>query len=531
MSAISSVSAESKFPLPEPREVGLASRSLGALKWNYLGSLAKILSQLAIGIVLARLLGPEPFGLVAIAWLMLGLGNLLADFGLSAALIQKPQISSRDIRYVFTLQMMSGLMLALIAVSTASWVAAFFGREEAAEVLRWMSLLFLLQSFGQTATALLRRDLDHKRVQILQVASYLGAYLLIGLPLALTGAGVWALISAQLAQVGLYALAAYLGVRHSLVPALKADQSGMFGFGSKVLLSNLSSWGYLSLDAAIIGRMLGVVDLGLYNRSMNLLASPMFAVVATLQGVLFPLYSRLANRVEEARRVYPGSVCLLAILIFPTFAAIAAIPDTTILALYGRDWSAAIPLITPLALCMPVYAVMALGGPLMLGLGRAGMEAGMQAIGLIVMVAVVIAAAMESLAAVAWAVLMVYLLRALLVTRLATGLVGLKWIAIVSALAGPTLLAGLAAAVASAADWLLSAQHPVVRLFIDLGIAAATVVALILLLGRRVLCIEAKHLLWQARSHLPGVLQEWVRRWCELDMSPQPTTRNIQSRE
>lgn len=531
MSAVSSVSADSEFPLAEPREAGLASRSLGALKWNYLGSLAKVVSQLAIGILLARLLGPEPFGLVAIAWLVLGLGNLLADIGLSAALIQKAQISSRDIRYVFTLQMLSGLMLALIAAGTASWVAAFFGREDAAEVLRGMSLLFLFQSFGQTATALLRRDLNHKRVQILQVASYLSAYILIGLPLALNGAGVWALVFAQLAQVGSYALAVYLSIRHALIPSFQADQSGMFGFGSKVLLSNLSSWGYTSLDAAIIGRMLSIVDLGLYNRSMNLLASPMFAVVATLQGVLFPLYSRLANRIEEARRVYPGSVCLLAILIFPTFAAIAVIPDTTILALYGREWSAAIPLVTPLALCMPVYAVMALGGPLMLGLGRAGMEAGMQAIGLIVMVVAVIAAAMESLAAVAWAVLIVYLLRALLVTRLATGLVGLKRAALVSALAGPVWLAGVAAAVASTADWLSGAQHPVVRLFIDLGIAAATVVALILLLGRRVLCVEAKHLLWRARSLLPGVLQKWVRSWCELDINPQPTTRNIQPRE
>jgi PST family polysaccharide transporter len=363
------------------------------------------------------------------------------------------------------------------------------------------------------------------------VASYLSAYILIGLPLALNGAGVWALVCAQLAQAGSYALAVYLSVRHALIPSFKADQSGMFGFGSKVLLSNLSSWGYTSLDAAIIGRMLGVVDLGLYNRSMNLLASPMFAVVATLQGVLFPLYSRLANRIEEARRIYPASICLLGVLMLPIFAAIAVIPETTILALYGDKWSAATPLITPLALAMPVYAILALGGPLMLGLGRAGKEAVTQTLGLVVMVIAVIAAARISLVAVAWTVLLVYLLRALLVTRLAVQVSGLDGAAIVRALAGPAWLAGLAAAVAGSVDQLSTAQHPVLRLIIDLGITGAVVAALIFLLGRRVFCIEAKHLLWQARPHLPGVLQEWVRRWCELDMSPQPTTRNIQSRE
>lgn len=515
------MSVEPKLPLSSPPVAGLAGRSLGALKWNYLGTLTKVLSQLAIGILLARLLGPEPFGLVAIAWLVLGLGNLLADFGLSAALIQKTQISSRDIRHIFTLQMLSGLALTLIAVGTASWVATFFGREDAAQVLRWMSLLFLFQSFGQTATAILRRDLNLKRVQILQVLSYLTSYIALGIPLALNGAGVWALVWAQLAQSSSYALAAYLSVRHSLLPSIKSDQRGLCGFGSKVLLSNLSSWGYLSLDTAIVGRMLGVVDLGLYNRSMNLLASPMYAVVATLQGVMFPLYSRLNDQIDDVRRIYLASVCILAVFIVPAFAAIAVIPDTTIQAIYGVNWSAATVLVTPLALAMPIYAVLALGGPLMLGLGRAGMEASAQALGLLIMVLIVIAAARISLAAVAWAVLLTYLLRALLVTRLAIGLVGLRGFSVVRALAGPILLGVLAAVVAGSVDYLMSGQHPVIRLMADIGMAAAVVVVVIWLLGRWVFCIEAKHMIWQARFHIPVALQALVRQWCEADLNSQ----------
>lgn len=519
MAVNSSKSYKSKLSQPNPPAVGLAGRSLGALKWNYLGTLTKILSQLVIGIMLARLLGPEPFGLVAIAWLVLGLGNLLADFGLSAALIQKPQISTRDIRHIFTLQMLSGLVLTLIVAGTASWVAAFFWREDAAQVLRWMSLLFLFQSFGQTASAILRRDLNHKRVQMLQVLSYLTSYIAIGIPLALYGAGVWALVCAQLAQSASYALAVYLSVRHSLLPSLKPDQPGLFSFGSKVLLSNLSSWGYLSLDTAIVGRMLGIVDLGLYNRSMNLLASPMYGVVSTLQGVMFPLYSRLTNRTEDVRRMYIASICILAVLVMPAFAAIAAIPDTTIQALYGANWSAATGLVTPLALAMPIYAVLALGGPLMLGLGRAGMEATAQALGLLIMALIVIVAAQISLGAVAWAVLLAYLLRALLVTRLTIGLVGLRGLSVVRALAGPVLLGVLAAAVAGSVDYLMSGQHSVIRLIADIGLAAAVVAVTTWLLGRWVFCIEAKHVIWQARPHIPVVFQALIRQWCEADLN------------
>lgn len=506
-------------PTPQPPSntlsSGLARRSIGALKWNYLGTGVKIASQLVIGIVLARLLGPEPFGLIAIAWLMLGLGNLIADSGLSVALIQKPQISARDIRYVFTVQMLAGLALTLLAVIASPWIAAFFGRADAAHVLGWMSLLFVLQAFGQTATALLRRDLDHKRVQLLQVFSYLAAYLLLGLPLAFSGLGVWALVIAQLTQTILYSTVAYLSVRHSLFPTFRAEQSGLFRFGSKILGSNLTSWGISYFDSAIIGRMLGMVELGFYNRSMNLLASPMNAAVSTLQGVLLPFYSRLQGRTGDARDTYVATICFLSAVLAPAFAAIAAIPETTMLAVYGQQWQAAAVLITPLALAMPVNAMLALGGPMMQGLGRAGMEAASQGVGLIVLIIAVIAAARISLAAVAWAVLGVYLLRAWLVTRLAAGLVLAPASAFLRALVGPVLLAVLAASLTWSADHWLAASltHPGVRFVVVMGAAAITVMLAIGLWGRWIFCAEAKTLMHKARPHLAPRMGSLLLRW------------------
>lgn len=494
---------------------GLAKRSIGALKWNYLGTGGKIVSQLVIGILLARMLGPEPFGLIAIAWLMLGLGNLVADSGLSAALIQRQQISSRDIRYVFTLQMLAGLGLTLLAVLASPWIATFFGRADAASVLRWMSLLFVLQAFGQTSAAMLRRNLDHKRVQLLQVFSYLASYLLLGLPLAFSDMGVWSLVIAQLTQAGLFAVSAYLSVRHSLRPTLRADQLGLFKFGSKVLGSNLTSWGISYFDSAIIGRMLGMTDLGFYNRSMNLLASPMNAAVSTLQGVLLPFYSRLQGRVDDARDTYLAAICILSAMLAPAFAAIAAIPETTVLAIYGQEWQAAIVLITPLALAMPVNAVLAMGGPMMIGMGRAGMEASSQGFGFIVLVIAVVAAARISLAAVAWAVLAVYLLRAWLVTRLAARLVTAQSSSLFRALAGPLLLGAMAALAAWLLDhWLaIPLIHPGVRLIAVIGAVASVTLLSIVVWGNWIFCAEAKALLLKARPHLTPRLGGLLLRW------------------
>lgn len=494
---------------------GLARRSLGALKWNYLGTGIKVLSQLVIGIVLARLLGPEPFGLIAIAWLVLGLGSLIADSGLGVALIQKPHISPRDIRYVFSLQMLAGILLTLLTLAFAPAVAVFYDRPDAAVVLRWMSLLFVIQGFGQTAAALLRRDLDYKRVQLIQVATYLFAYLLLGLPLAYSGYGVWALVIAQLTQTASNTLALYMSVRHPLWPALHADQAGLFRFGFKVLGSNLTSWGISNIDSAIIGRQLGVTELGLYNRSMNLLASPMNAAVSTLQGVLLSLYSRLQHRPEATRDTYLATLCLMSVVLAPAFSAVAVMPQTTILAVYGIAWQDASVLIAPLALAMPVNAVLAMGGPMMQGLGRAGLEASSQGIGFVILVVAVIAAATVSLAAVAWVVLAVYCLRAWLVTRLAAGLVAIPASAILRALTGPVVLAMFAALAAWQLDaWLsLWGVQPALRFVFVIGLCALAVLLALLAGGRWFFCVEAHALLSQARPHLPSRLGSVLAYW------------------
>jgi len=206
---------------------------------------------------------------------------------------------------------------------------------------------------------------------------------------------------------------------------------------------------------------------------------------------------------------------LLCAVLAPAFAAVAAMPHTTILAVYGKEWEAATVLITPLALAMPVNAMLALGGPMMQGLGRAGLDAASQGVALIVLVIAVVAAASISLEAVAWVVLGVNVLRAWLVTRLATELVNASASALLRALAGPFLLSILAAALAAAVDWGLASLLPQfgTRFVFALGICAAVVLLAIGVSGRWLFCTEAKMLLNKVQVHLPrsfrGVHKIW----------------------
>ena len=137
----------------------------------------RLSSQFIIGIILARLLGPEAFGIVAVGWLMVGIGNLVADFGLSAAVIQSKTLVEKDIRFAFTTQVIFGATLTLIGYLSAKPVAVFLHHADAVPIIQAMAFLFLLQSFGQTAGALLRRSLNFKAYQAINIASYLTGYL------------------------------------------------------------------------------------------------------------------------------------------------------------------------------------------------------------------------------------------------------------------------------------------------------------------------------------------------------------------
>ena len=491
----------------------LLHRSVDALRWNYIGVTVRMGLQFFLGILLARILGPEPFGIVAIAWLVLGVGNLVGDFGLASALVQQETITKKDIRYVFTMQMLSGLIMTLFIIFTAPYIAQFFKSASATFVIQVMGCLFLIQAVGQTSTSLLRRQLDFKSLQTYNVASYLLSYLLLGLPLALNGYGVWALVTAQVFQSLLYSLMVNLRNPHSWKPSLEADSEGMLTFGMKIMASNFTSWGISNLDSVMIGRIFGPLSLGLYNRGMSLVATPMNAFTSTLQGVLFPAYARVNGNIENSRSAYIASVGLVAIILVPLFSAVAAIPHTFTLAIYGEKWLKVAKLITPLAIAMPVNAILAMSGPLMAGLGKAGLDLFSQGLCVIILVPVVLLASNISLEAVAWGVLAVYVLRGILVVYLAMRLVSGQLQQILKALLGPVILGCVAAIIASTLDVVVSGLTPMISVSVVMSVTATATILLLLWQGQNLLCAETRFVLMKMVDKFPKPLASFVMGW------------------
>ena len=221
----------------------LASKSLNALKWNYIGRLISLSLQFSIGVILARLLGPEPFGLVAIALFVQGLGNLFAEGGLGSALIQSQDIDEHDIRSVFTTQMLIGLITSGIIIGLAPLLASFFNEPKATPVIMAMALSFCLQAFGQSANSLLRREFEFKKIQIISIISYCIGYIGIGLPMAFMNYGVWSLVAAQLSQTTLNSITTYFSHRHAIFPLVNPKNCRFLRFGAAITFNNITSWG------------------------------------------------------------------------------------------------------------------------------------------------------------------------------------------------------------------------------------------------------------------------------------------------
>ena len=414
----------------------LSHRAMIAMQWNYGGFLFRTLAGIGVSVVLARLLGPEPFGLIGVAALLFGLGNQIADGGFSSALIQARDLDQRRIRSVFTAQVLIGLSMTVAAYISAPLIAGIFHHAGVADVIRQTAPLFVTQSFGHTATGLLKRRMAFKPVQSAQIASYIG-YAGCATVLALAGYGVQSLIAAQLVQALVYSVCVYAVVRHSVRPCFDASGAGLLWFGSKITSANILNWMISNVDNFVVGRTFGPVSLGLYSRAFNLASNPSEGFVGAVQQVLFAACSRVDQNHERMRRAYVTCVSGVSLVCFPVFLTCSAASYPIITALYGNRWADAAPLFCAFTLAMPLFCLMALAGPVLSASDRMNQDIRAQAVSLGVCAVLVMLASLISVRAVAYSLPIAYAFRFWRVTQPVLLLLRLRWSDVWDVVAGP----------------------------------------------------------------------------------------------
>lgn len=486
---------------------GLIARSITATLWGAGGSVIRIVLQIVAQIVLARLLGPELYGVFAVALVAVLLSSLFADVGLAYGLIQKSTVDDDDIRFVFTWQVLLGIVTSAAVAVAAPWVASLYSEPRLGPAIAGLAITCLVNSAGATAGALLRRELDFKTLNIAAVVSYAVGFFGVGIPMALMGFGVMSLVAAYAVQTTLAAVIQYARVRHAVRPLFwQPGAPAMLDFGLTVLATNLVNWAMNGIDRAIVGSWLGLSAAGLYATAYNLISTPLVTLLALLQSVFYSASAKVQDDPGQMRRGLLALFGAIALFVAPVFAGIAASAETLMQTLYGVKWSGGGMVLAPLALAMPAYLAMGIAIPLLWASGATRKELQLQAPIAVVWVGGLWSVAqVGSLALLGWAVLALFLARATVLVAATLKAIRLDWreaLAAVRAGFAVTALVGIAALVA---DYFGSGAlgYGARALVLDVAVSAIAFVLGLRLFGALV-GRDLADLLGQLADRMPG---------------------------
>ncbi len=331
------------------------SQTLHGIGWGGVSTGVNVLFQLVFMAVMARLLDPTHFGLIAIANVMLRFLTYFAQLGVGPALIQKPELKDGDIRAALSVSLSISALCTLIAFLAAPFIADYFVMPMLEPVIQALSFNFLLGGLSAVSMSLLRREMRFKHVAIVEIIAYVLGYGLVGITLAYLDLGVWALVGAVLSQSTLSAALSYLFSRHEFGWRHKKHQRAhFFSFGARYSVIGFIEFLSGSLDSLIVGKFFGTAAAGIYGRATLLSNLPVQQPANIITRALFPVISRLGDKRQIAS-------LQISVLIVGSYALavsmgmIVAAPDI-VRVLLGDKWLEAIPILQILALAVaPQY--------------------------------------------------------------------------------------------------------------------------------------------------------------------------------
>lgn len=295
-------------------------------------------SQITSVIVLSRLLTPFDFGIVAMSWPVIGLLSIFQDFGLTQATVQRPGIKRSDVNCLFWINVLVSGLIAIAIFATAPLAAIFYGRQEVQSLLQAMSCLVLMQGLGAQHSALLNRSMRFTSLAVMEVVGAVGG-LAAAITWALISPSYWALFGGSLVTVLLPAVLAWIlsGWRPGL-PRISADASALMKFGAGITGFNLSNFVARNADNVLIGRYLGEIPLGLYDRAYKLMLMPLRQATNPLARVMIPTLARMIDEPARYRNAYLKVVPLVLLALLPGIAAMIVTAPTLIPFLLGETW-------------------------------------------------------------------------------------------------------------------------------------------------------------------------------------------------
>lgn len=335
----------------------------GGMKWAVQGL------TWAATLVVARILTPEDYGLVAMSAVYLGIVMLLSEFGIGASVIVLRSLSEEQTAQLNGLSVLTGLAGFLISCLAARPLGAFFDAPELPLVVIVMSTTFLITGFRTVPAALMSRGLRFRELAIIDGIT--GAVMALSMVLmAVAGLRYWTLVGGAVLSSAFYTGLTVLRAPHRFARPRPSAIGRAISFSSDVVVSRLCWYLYSSADFLVAGRFLGKAALGAYSMGWTLAAVPVEKVTSLVMQVTPAFFSAVQTDMPAMRRYLVILTEGISLLVFPAAIGLGLVADDFILAVLGEKWRAGILPLRLLALYAAVRAVTPLFPPVLTALGR-----------------------------------------------------------------------------------------------------------------------------------------------------------------
>ena len=355
----------------------LKQKTVKGLGWSALDNAARYGMQFVIGIVLARLLSPDDYGLLGLVGIVTVICTALVNGGFTTALIRKKNATEADYSIAFICNLATSLLLYVVVFLCAPLIADFFGREELTALVRVASLGLIIGALGMVPQTRLTKRIDFKtQTKITIAATALSG--IVGIGMALTGFGVWSLVAQQLTSQAVTTVLLYIynsaeanelcslipsGVRNSSLFTLHFSLSSfhdLFGFGWKMMLSGVLDSVWKESYQMVVGKVYTPGALGQYTRAKQFSSLFSSNLTAVIQRVTYPV---LSNIQDDRQRMVSAYRRIIKVTMFVTAAGmfyLAAISEPMLYCLIGPKWHEAstyLPLICLNSALYPLHAI------------------------------------------------------------------------------------------------------------------------------------------------------------------------------
>lgn len=333
----------------------LKSATISSLFWKLFEQGGSALIQLVVQIVMARLLAPNEFGMLAIMLVFVNVGNVIVQSGLNTAIIQAPEVTERDYDTVFWMSLAISLVLYLAVFLAAPAVAVFYHMPQIVSPLRVLVLILVVNAYNSIQEAIVARELDFNKTFRATVTAAVASGIA-GIGSAVAGAGLWALVVQQLSFQVVKCLV--LAIQVPWKPRPRFDRvraRELFSFGWKLLASGVIDQLYQSFSDLVIGRVFDSTSLGYVNQGKRYPQALGIVLDGAIQPVMLSAVSRVQEDLGRVKRLVRRALKTSTFLIVPSMVLFALVARPLVLILLGQKWLPAVPFLQMYCL---IYALL-----------------------------------------------------------------------------------------------------------------------------------------------------------------------------